>query len=139
MRVKQDLQRVWADQRTIATEDERFLAKQTLLKERPCHINGMTGSKLRHLHDELGVRTFRKVCSHEFSTVTDHEYHWLATNGSCCIDHRLNHGSTSRVVHDLREVTLHARALAGGKDDHASRVRSGGCIQVHRLPFQDHR
>ena len=54
--------------------------------------------------------------AHHVRAVADDEHHGRAADGARRVHHRLHHGAAGGRMHDLRQVALHARALACGED-----------------------
>jgi hypothetical protein len=94
------------------------LAEQALREERSRLVDRVAGAELRLLRDEVaGRHVVLERGGHEFRHVTHHQHHFLRPGLAARLHGPLHHGLACGRMHDLRQVALHARALAGGKHD----------------------
>ena len=112
---------VGSDEGTIAAEDERIGVRRVGLEVALGHHHGVACAQLLLLERELDladeIRLLREVVAHQLGAVADHQHRLGHTCGERRVDHPVHHGAAEDRVHDLGQVGLHARALAGGKDD----------------------
>ena len=136
---KQRAEGVGADQRPVAAEDERVGVRGALLEIRLRHHHRVAGAELLLLERELDVLDAGEFRTHELRAVADHEHDLGRARRTRGVHHPVHHRAPHHGVHHLREVGLHARALAGGEDhgDEAA-VRTGRMV-VHLDAFASRR
>ena len=117
MQIEQRGKRVGPNQRAVAAEDECVGRCGVLLDVRLRHHHGVPCAKLLGLQREFDILHPSEGFAHEFGAVPDHEHDLGRTRSARGVDHPVHHRATNRWVHDLRQVRLHARALASREND----------------------
>ncbi len=110
MFLNQRLERLGADQRPIAAENER-LARE-VLQMLPAAHDRMRGAQLLVLVHPHNIRRIGEPLLHLLGAEPDNDINPLHTDTSACIEHVGQHGPTGHFVQDLGQLGVHPAAHA---------------------------
>ena len=87
--------------------------------------HGVARAELLSLHDPVDIRRVEGI-AHALGAVADHHVDPRRCQATDRIEHVGEQGPASQGVEDLGQVRAHARALAGGENDHFELHGIGG-------------
>lgn len=131
MRIEETLDCCARQQRAISAQDEQGSGTIHALQQWARLIDRMARAELRRLRDELDFAARCEVLANHFLLMTHHQNHAPRTRTNNSIDDPLDERLSKGRMHDLRQVTVHARSLAGRENHGGGRLKTMGGIVWH--------